>query len=66
MIQSIQSTDRRIQAQYLLDGITVTICKMAKPRKSERTWMSGAKYSIANIGHQSVTLRQAGLGLNRA
>jgi hypothetical protein len=61
MIKSIQPTDRKVQAQYLLDGVLVTICKPARPRRSERTWSAGAKYSVANLGAKAATLRNAGL-----
>jgi hypothetical protein len=61
MIKSIQPTDRKVQAQYLLDGVLVTICKPARPRRSERTWSAGAKYSVANLGAKAATLRNVGL-----
>ena len=61
MIQKIETTDRKVQAQYLLDGVLVTICKPAKARRSERTWSAGAKYSVANLGAKAATLRNAGL-----
>jgi hypothetical protein len=61
MIRKTETKDRRIQSQYTMDGVTVTICKPAKPRKSERTWRSGAKYSISNLGGKAKTLRAAGL-----
>ena len=61
MIKSIQPTDRKVQAQYLLDGVLVTICKPARPRRSERTWSAGAKYSVANLGAKGTNLRNAGL-----
>ena len=60
MIRKTETKDRRILSQYTMDGITVTICKPAKPRKSERTWRSGAKYSIANLGGKAITLRNEG------
>ena len=60
MIQKIETTDRKVQAQYLLDGVLVTICKPAKPRKSERTWRA-TKGSIAQLGAKGATLRNAGL-----
>jgi hypothetical protein len=60
MIQKIETTDRKVQAQYLLDGVLVTICKPAKPRKSERTWRA-TKGSIAQLGGKGATLRNAGL-----
>jgi hypothetical protein len=42
-------------------GQTVTVYAMAKPRPSERTWRGAAKYSLANLGHQAASLRNAGL-----
>ena len=59
MIQKIETTDRKVQAQYLLDGVLVTICKPAKPRRSERTWVA-TKGSIAQLGGKGATLRNAG------
>ena len=34
-------------------GIVVQVYPYRKPRKAERTW-TASKYSIANIGHQSM------------
>ena len=59
MIRIVESKDRKVQAQYLLDGVLVTICKPAKPRRSERTWMA-TKGSIAQLGGKGATLRNAG------
>lgn len=61
MIEAVKPTDRRVEAQYIMDGVVVMVCKPAKPRKGERTWRSGAKYSIANLGGKARTLRDAGL-----
>jgi hypothetical protein len=61
MIRIVESQDRKVQAQYLLDGVLVTICKPARPRRSERTWSAGAKYSVANLGAKGTNLRNAGL-----
>ena len=61
MMQAVKPTDRRVEAQYLMDGVTVMICKPAKPRKSERTWLSGSKYSTRNLGGKAVSLRNQGL-----
>lgn len=61
MIRIVESQDRKVQAQYLLDGVLVTICKPARPRRSERTWSAGAKYSVANLGAKAASLRNAGL-----
>ena len=60
MIQKIETTDRKVQAQYLLDGVLVTICKPGKPRRSERTWVA-TKGSIAQLGAKGASLRNAGL-----
>jgi len=60
MIKSIQPTDRKVQAQYLLDGVLVTICKPARPRRSERTWVA-TKGSITQLGAKAASLRNAGL-----
>jgi spore germination protein YaaH len=61
MIRIQDTKDRRILSQYNLDGITVTICKPAKARKSEKTWRGASKYSMANLGGKAVSLRNAGL-----
>jgi hypothetical protein len=61
MMQAVKPTDRRVEAQYIMDGVVVMVCKPAKPRKGERTWLSGAKYSLANLGGKANTLRNAGL-----
>ena len=60
MIRIVESQDRRVQAQYALDGVLVTICKPAKPRKSERTWRA-TKGSITQLGAKGANLRNAGL-----
>jgi hypothetical protein len=60
MIQKIETTDRKVQAQYIMDGVLVTFCKPAKPRKSERTWIA-IKGSIAQLGAKGANLRNAGL-----
>lgn len=53
--------NRKIQDQYLTsDGVLITICKPAKPRKSERTW-TATKGSIYQLGGKGATLRNAGL-----
>lgn len=61
MIRKTETKDRRIQSEYLMDGIRVVICKPAKPRQGERTWRGAAKYSMANLGGKAVTLRNQGL-----
>jgi hypothetical protein len=61
MIRIVESQDRRVQTQYALDGVLVTIYKPARPRRSERTWSAGAKYSVANLGAKGANLRNAGL-----
>ena len=61
MMQAVKPTDRRVEAQYIMDGVVVMVCKPAKPRKGERTWMSGAKYSVRNLGAKAVNLRNEGL-----
>jgi hypothetical protein len=63
MIEAVKPTDRRVEAEYIMDGVRVMVCKPAKPRKSERTWMSGAKYSTSNLGGKAVTLRNQGLAM---
>jgi hypothetical protein len=53
--------NRKIQDQYLTsDGVLITICKPAKPRRSERTW-AASKGSIAQLGAKGANLRNAGL-----
>ena len=53
--------NRKIQDQYLTsDGVLITICKPAKPRKSERTW-TATKGSVFQLGAKGATLRNAGL-----
>ena len=61
MMKAVKPTDRRVEAQYIMDGVVVMVCKPAKPRRSERTWTSGAKYSVRNLGAKAVTLRDQGL-----
>ena len=61
MMEAVKPTDRRVEAQYIMDGVVVMVCKPAKPRKSERTWRSGAKYTVANIGRKAQSLRNDGL-----
>lgn len=55
-------TDRRILTSYTDEnGQLVTVYKARKPRKSEKTWLSGSKYSVANLGAKAVSLRNEGL-----
>lgn len=61
MMMAVKPTDRRVEAEYIMDGVRVQVCKPAKPRKGERTWLSGAKYSVYNIGAKAATLRDQGL-----
>ena len=61
MMEAVKPTDRRVEAQYIMDGVVVMVCKPAKPRKGERTWLSGAKYSVANLGAKAVSLRNEGM-----
>jgi hypothetical protein len=61
MIRIQDTQDRRIHAQYTMDGVTITVCKPAKPRKSERTWRGASKYSTSNLGGKAITLRNGGL-----
>lgn len=61
MMEAVKPTDRRVEAQYIMDGVVVMVCKPAKPRRSERTWTSGAKYSVRNLGGKAVSLRDQGL-----
>lgn len=63
MIRNIDTKDRRVDAQYLVDGVLVTICKPGKVRKSERTWKA-VRGSVANLGGKAVALR--GIGFNHA
>jgi len=54
--------DRRILSSYTNEnGQLVTVYKAAKPRQGERTWRSGAKYSVANLGRKAQSLRNEGL-----
>jgi hypothetical protein len=53
--------NRRIQDQYLTsDGVLITICKPAKPRRSERTW-APIRGSVFQLGSKAANLRNAGL-----
>lgn len=61
MMKAVKPTDRRVEAQYIMDGVVVMVCKPAKPRKGERTWRGAAKYSIANIGHQAMVTGKRGI-----
>lgn len=61
MIKAIENKDRRVQAQYLVDGVVVTLCKPGKVRKGERTWVGGSKYTVAGLGGKAVALRNQGL-----
>ena len=55
-------TDRRILTSYTDEnGQLVTVYKARKPRKSEKTWLSGSKYTVANIGRKGQNLRNEGL-----
>jgi hypothetical protein len=60
-VRLLETTDRRVEAQYLMDGAIITICKPAKPRRSERTWTGASKYSTSNLGAKAVALRDQGL-----
>jgi hypothetical protein len=54
-------TDRRIDAQFMVDGVLFTICKpKTKVTKGNRTW-SPTKYSIRNQGHQACTTGRRGI-----
>ena len=55
MITKLSNTDRKVQALYIIDGAKVTLCKPAKPRRSERTW-PGTKYSTARLGSKDLLL----------
>jgi hypothetical protein len=51
-----------IASQYTnADGVLVTVYKARKPRQSEKTWFTGAKWSVANLGRKAIGLRDAGL-----
>ena len=51
----------RIKDQYLTsDGVLITICKPAKPRRSERTW-APIRGSVFQLGSKAANLRNAGL-----
>ena len=53
--------NRKIQDQYLTsDGVLITICKPAKPRRSERTW-APIRGSVFQLGSKAANLRNAGL-----
>lgn len=53
--------NRRIKDQYLTsDGVLITICKPAKPRRSERTW-APIRGSVFQLGSKAANLRNAGL-----
>ena len=55
-------TDRRILTSYTDEtGQLVTVYKARKPRKSEKTWLSGSKFTVANIGRKGQNLRNDGL-----
>ena len=55
-------TDRKILTSYTnQDGVLVTVYKPRKPRKSEKTWLGGSKFSVANIGRKAQSLRNEGL-----
>jgi hypothetical protein len=58
---ALQCTDRRVMAQYLMDGVVVTLCKpKTKVTKGNRTW-GPTKYSIRNMGHQACTTGRRGI-----
>jgi|688.fasta_scaffold287266_3 hypothetical protein len=51
-----------ILSQYTnADGVLVTVFKPRRPRQSEKTWITGAKWSVANLGRKAIGLRDAGL-----
>lgn len=53
--------NRKIKDQYLTsDGVLITICKPAKPRRSERTW-APIRGSVFQLGSKAANLRNAGL-----
>lgn len=57
-----EKTDRRILTSYTNeDGLLVVVYKARKPRKSEKTWIGGSKFTVANIGAKAKTLRNSGL-----
>lgn len=64
MIKAIENKDRRVQAQYLVDGVVVTLCKPGRVRKGERTWRA-VRGSVANMGHQAATLTGGGMNVRR-
>ena len=56
------TNDKRILSQHITpDGVTVTLCKPAKPRKNEKTWMGASKWSTNTLGAKAVNLRDHGL-----
>jgi len=61
MMKAMDTKDRRVQAQYLVDGVVVTMCKPGRVRKGERTWVGGSKYTVAGLGAKAVALRNQGL-----
>ena len=53
--------NRKIKDQYLTsDGVLITICKPAKPRRSERTW-APIRGSVFQLGSKAANLRNAGV-----
>lgn len=55
-------TDRRILTSYTNeDGLLVVVYKPRKARKSEKTWLGGSKFTVANIGRKGQSLRNEGL-----
>ena len=57
-----EKTDRRILTSYTNeDGLLVVVYKARKPRKSEKTWIGGSKFTVANIGRKGQSLRNEGL-----
>lgn len=57
-----EKTDRRILTSYTNpDGVLVTVYKPHKPRKGEKTWIGGSKFTVANIGRKGQSLRNEGL-----
>lgn len=53
--------NRKIKDQYLTsDGVLITICKPAKPRRAERTW-APIRGSVFQLGSKAANLRNAGL-----
>jgi len=61
MIHLTENKPRNALAQYTMDGVVVTVYKPRAPRKSERTWIGAAKWSVANLGGKAISLRQEGL-----